>query len=99
MKRKGTFLWFYLMLIASVAVAQPGIDELRQAGNAFNRWYFDFSDLVLVTGAITGLLGGLRVFAMWQTGKHHIDAQITGWLLGCIFLSLVGGVLKIVFGI
>lgn len=99
MNRRSTFLSFYLVLIVSAAIAQPGIDELRQAGSMFSRWYFNISDLVLVTGAISGLLGGLRVFIMWQTGKHHVDAQVIGWLLGCIFLSLVGSVLKIVFSI
>jgi len=77
----------------------PGIAEFYQASSEIKRYYFSLSDLAFVIGAITGILGGLRVFSNWQGGRHHIDRQVTGWLFSCIFLSLCGIFLKGLFGL
>jgi len=87
------------MLIAISATAQPGISEFYSASSEVHRWYFSLSDLVLVIGAISGMLGGLRVYANWQTGKHHIDAQVMGWFFSCLFLSVMGVFLRGLFGL
>lgn len=80
-------------------MAQPGIPEFYQASSEVNRWYYHLGDLVLVIGAITGMLGGLKIYSNWQSGRDHIDAQVMGWFFSCLFLSLVGGVLKLLFGV
>ncbi|MEJ2881049.1 DUF4134 family protein [Pedobacter sp. GR22-6] len=88
------FLFFPLTLSA-----QPGIAEFYNAGNEVQRWYFSFADLVLVLAAIAGMLGGLRVYANWQSGSRHIDAQVMGWFFSCLFLLLVGTFLSALFGV
>lgn len=80
-------------------LGQPGISEFYQASGEMHRWYFSMSDLVLVIGAISGIFGGLRIYANWQSGKHHIDAQVMGWFFSCLFLSIIGAVLKALYGI
>jgi len=89
--------FFALPFLADAQV--PGISEFSQASGEVRSWYFSFSDLVLVLGAVTGLLGGLRVYSNWQSGKHHIDSQVMGWFFSCLFLSLLGATLKALFGI
>ncbi|WP_431293361.1 DUF4134 family protein [Pedobacter sp. P26] len=81
------FLWLSL-LFPLTGHAQPGISDFYQASSEVRRWYFSLSDLVLVLGAIAGLLGGLRVYTNWQTGKHHIDAQVMAWFFPAYFLPL-----------
>jgi hypothetical protein len=88
-----------LLMVSLQASTQPGIPEFQQVTNDMHRYYFGFSDLVLAIGDISGLLGGLRVYANWQSGKRHIDAQIMGWFFACLFLSIVGAALKALFGI
>lgn len=89
-----------LIFDAPIAVAQaPGLNEFYQATNQIRQHYFSFSDFAMVIGAISGLLGGLRVYVNWQGGRHHIDRQVMGWLLSCIFLNLCGIFLRGLFGL
>lgn len=81
------------------AFSQPGIQEFYRVGNEIHRWYFSVTDLVLVIAAIAGMVGGLRVFTNWQSGKHHIDAQVMAWFFSCLFLVLAGAFLKALYGI
>jgi len=96
----GTLVLVAICLLNGIAAsAQPGISEFYSASSEVHRWYFSLSDLVLVIGAITGILGGLRVYANWQMGKHHIDAQVMGWFFSCLFLSVMGIFLRGLFGL
>jgi hypothetical protein len=94
---------FILTLTTSVSAQPPGIQELSQVSSEFHSWYFSMSDFVLVLGAISGIFGGLRIYANWHTGHHHhhhpIDSQVIGWFLSCLFLTLVGTFLKALYGV
>jgi hypothetical protein len=76
----------FFFALPITAFSQPGINEFYSATGEMHRWYFSLSDLVLVIGTISGILGGLRIYTNWQSGKHHhIDAQIMGL---AVFLPL-----------
>lgn len=95
-------VFFYALIFSSTPIplsAQPGIAEFYKAGNEVHRWYFSFTDLVLAMAAITGMFGGLRVYANWQSGARHIDAQVMGWFFSCLFLLLIAGFLSALYGI
>ena len=100
MKTVPTLILIILLSTTIYSNAQvPGLSEFSQASNQIRQQYFAFSDLAMVVGAISGLLGGLRVYANWQGGRHHIDRQVAGWLFSCIFLTLCGIFLRGLFGL
>lgn len=57
------------VLFPLLGVCQPGISEFYQASGEVRRWYFALSDLVLVLGAIAGLIGGLRSVCQLAIGR------------------------------
>jgi hypothetical protein len=109
MKNKAWFLktaiavFFFAPAFSAAAQGPPGIDDFNQAAQQMHGVYFSLSDLVLVIGAITGILGGLRVYTNWQIGghrhRHPIDSQVIGWFGSCLFLILAGIFIKALFGI
>jgi len=98
LKKTTSVVFFFGLPLLGICQTPPGIGEFYSASGEINRWYFSLSDMVLVLGAISGMLGGLRVYSNWQSGKHHIDAQVMGWFFSCLFLSILGAVLKALFG-
>jgi hypothetical protein len=96
-----TFACIALLSVAClpIAAAQPGLDEFQEANQEINSWFFRMSDLILVIGAIAGITGGARVYANWQAGRDRIDTQVSGWLLACIFLSLVAAAIRALYSI
>jgi len=109
MKRERLFIkpalifFFFAQPFYCLAQSPPGIDDLNSATQQLTSWYVSVSGLVMVIGAISGIVGGLRVYTNWQIGGHHhrhpIDAQVIGWFLSCMFLILAGTFIKALYGI
>ncbi|HEY9560741.1 MAG TPA: DUF4134 family protein [Anseongella sp.] len=89
----------FLYVITLLTIAQPGIDEFAEVETQINKWYYNLSDLVLAIGGICGLLGGARIYANWQAGKPRIDLEVSGWFFACLFLSLTGAAVRLLFGL
>ncbi|MCG8226386.1 DUF4134 domain-containing protein [Tenacibaculum finnmarkense] len=73
-----------------------GIDS---ASAELKTYVSSISNMILVIGAIVGLIGGVRVFVKWNNGDQDVNKAIMGWFGSCIFLVLVGGIIKAFFGI
>lgn len=101
--RTAATVFFGGCAFASLAQGVPGIDEFNQASQQLHSLYFSVSDLVLAIGAVTGIVGGLRVYTNWQIGghrhRHPIDSQVIGWFCSCLFLIVAGIFIKALYGI
>ena len=101
--KTASAVFFFALTFAAYAQDPPGIDDFNQATQQMHSVYFSLSHLVLVIGALTGIIGGLRVYTNWQIGGHHhrhpIDSQVIGWFGSCLFLILAGIFIKALYGI
>ncbi|WP_239023052.1 DUF4134 domain-containing protein [Pontibacter mangrovi] len=97
MKKLAT-LFVFVALAATPALAQGagGID----AGASELQTYIDpVGNLILIIGAIVGLIGGVRVYIKWNAGDQDTQKAVMGWMGSCVFLMVVGVVVKAFFGI
>lgn len=93
------FLFLLLSSLESLAQSPPGVSEFNNVETDMEKFYVALSRLSFVVGAVSGLLGGLRVYNNWQMGRHHIDLQVISWFGACLFLSTIGLFLSGLFGV
>ena len=93
---KMSLLTGILMLSATELLAQSsaGID---QATAEVSSYVDPVSNLIIAIGAVVGLIGGVRVYIKWQSGDQDTQKAIMGWFGACLFLILVGVVIKAFF--
>jgi phage-related minor tail protein len=94
--QRGSALVATLVLIANQIMAQSsaGID---QATAEVSSYVDPVSNLIIAIGAVVGLIGGVRVYIKWQSGDQDTQKAIMGWFGACLFLILVGVVIKSFF--
>ena len=94
--RKGSVLMATLVFSVSQIMAQSsaGID---QATAEVSTYVDPVSNLIIAIGAVVGLIGGVRVYIKWQSGDQDTQKAIMGWFGACLFLILVGVVIRAFF--
>ena len=77
-----------------MAQSSAGID---QATSEITSYVDPVSNLIIAIGAVVGLIGGIRVYIKWQSGDQDTQKSIMGWFGACLFLILVGVVIRAFF--
>ena len=98
MKKRITILSALLLAVAQAGVAQ-GVAGIDAASSELTTYVDPIGTLIIVIGAIVGLIGGVRVFIKWNSGDNDVQKAIMGWMGSCVFLMLVGVVVKAFFGV
>ena len=83
-----------LGVFQGMAQSSAGID---QATAEVSSYVDPVSNLIIAIGAVVGLIGGVRVYIKWQSGDQDTQKAIMGWFGACLFLILVGVVIKSFF--
>jgi hypothetical protein len=86
-------------LMAIVANAQPGINEMQQARQDLSSDFYAMVDLAFVIAFIFGLIGALKIYKQIQDGNRDITPNISAWFYAAMFMLLSGLFLKALFGI
>jgi len=89
----GMLLGSMLQVYAGV----PGISGINSASRDISSFYPALANLSLAIGALVGMVGGLRIFILWQKGERDIEFEVMSWGGSCIFLVLLGGITKAFF--
>jgi hypothetical protein len=76
-----------------------GNNGLNQA-NTMVRGYFDTAtQLMYAIGAISGLIGAVRIVGKTSEERHRMGSEIAIWFGCCIFLVIAATVLKSFYGL
>ena len=93
-KAKAFLAVLALGVYSASAQSAAGID---QATAEVTSYVDPISNLIIAIGAVVGLIGGVRVYIKWQSGDQDTQKAIMGWFGACLFLILVGVVIKAFF--
>lgn len=83
-----------LGMFNALAQSSAGID---QATTEVSSYVDPVANLIIAIGAVVGLIGGVRVYIKWQSGDQDTQKAIMGWFGACLFLILVGVVIRAFF--
>ena len=97
MKKSAIFL--ILMLPASLAsFAQGnGMAGISEATNMVTSYFDPLTKLIFAVAAVLGLVGGVRVYSKFNSGDPDASKSATVLFLSCVFLVIVGTVLRSFF--
>lgn len=96
---KQIILVLGVLFLASAAIAQPGLDEMREAQQSLRDSFFSALNCSMILAAIFGIAGAVRIHHNWQMGHPRIDQAVTAWFLAALFMILAGTFLQALFGI
>ena len=95
LKKTGAGLFLLIQTFErATAQSAAGID---QATAEVTSYIDPVSNLIIAVGAVVGLIGGIRVYIKWQSGDQDTQKSLMGWFGACLFLVLVGVVIKAFF--
>ena len=91
---------FIILLLASTKLAMAqGAFGIDAASSELITYVDPVANMILIVGAIVGLIGGVRVYIKWNSGDQDVQKAIMGWFGSCLFLIMVGIVIKAFFGV
>jgi Domain of unknown function (DUF4134) len=96
---KQALLLTLMAFTANVLLAQNGKQAIATATTELKSYVDVIGNLVLAIGGVVGFVGGVRVYTKWNNGDQDVNKALMGWMGSCIFLVLVGAVIKAFFGI
>jgi Domain of unknown function (DUF4134) len=96
---KQMLLLLVLAVTANALFAQNGKQAITTATTELKGYVDVIGSLILAIGGVVGFVGGVRVYIKWNNGDQDVNKSLMGWMGSCIFLVLVGTVIKAFFGV
>ena len=88
-----------LLLISTIIYAQDANAGINEATNKVKSYFQTGTNLMYAIGAVSGLVGAIKVYQKWNGGDHDTGKVAAAWFGSCIFLVVVATVLQSFFGI
>lgn len=80
------------------ALAQGnGLAGINDATNMVTSYFDPLTKLIFAVAAVLGLVGGVRVYSKFNSGDPDASKSATALFLSCVFLVIVGTVLRSFF--
>lgn len=97
MKKLLTLCIIVLAQVELVMAQDGGKAGLEEATSMITGYFDPAVKLIYAIGAICGLIGGVKIYGKIQGGDPDAGKSAGMWFGGCIFLVVVGTVLKSFF--
>lgn len=81
------------------AQTADGNAGINQATTMVKGYFSSGTNLMYAIGAITGLVGAIKVYQKWSNGHPDTGSTAAAWFGSCVFLVVVATVLRSFFGI
>jgi predicted aconitase with swiveling domain len=90
-----------LLLLSATATSTlaQGVAGLESASTELTTYVDPVANMILIIGALVGLIGGVRVYIKWNSGDQDVQKSLMGWIGACLFLVTVGVVIRAFFGV
>jgi len=104
-RRFGVRGWFVpivfglMVMVVSEVHGQDGNAGITAATSQVKGYFGNASNLMLAIGGIVGLIGGIKVYQKWNAGEQDTGKVASAWFGSCVFLVLVGTVLRAFFAL
>lgn len=88
----------FVLFQVNYAMAQDGgVKGINETTQMITGYFDPAVKLIYAIGAICGLIGGIQVYSKVQGGDPDAGKSAGMWFGGCVFLVVVGTVLKAFF--
>ena len=96
---KKVSLFFLVMILTAVALAQDGNAGINEANTKVRSYFAAGTNLMYAVGAVLGLIGAVKVYSKWNSGDPDTGKVAAAWFGSCVFLVVVATVIRSFFGI
>ncbi|MBW8683452.1 DUF4134 domain-containing protein [Chitinophaga rhizophila] len=84
-------------LVVSISAFADGTAGITSATTQVQGYFDVGSKLMLVIGAVIGIIGAIKVYQKWNAGEQDTNKVAASWFGSCVFLVIVTAVLRAFF--
>lgn len=97
MKKRAIFTISALLIAMSLYAQGNGMAGINEATNMVTSYFDPLTKLIFAVAAVLGLVGGVRIYSKFSSGDPDASKSATALFLACVFLVVVGTVLRSFF--
>ena len=97
MKKSAILLILSLLMSLATFAQGNGMAGISEATNMVTSYFDPLTKLIFAVAAVLGLVGGVRVYSKFNSGDPDASKSATAIFLSCVFLVIVGTVLRSFF--
>lgn len=98
MRKKFLFSLVILLTTSMGVLAQGnGMAGITEATNMVTSYFDPATKLIYAIGAVTGLIGGIKVYSKFSSGDPDTSKTAASWFGACIFLIVAATILRSFF--
>lgn len=87
----------FVMATTSSYAQGNGLAGITEATNMVTGYFDPATKLIYAIGAVTGLIGGIKVYSKFSSGDPDTSKTAASWFGACIFLIVAATILRSFF--